>query len=142
MTDSLLLRVGARIIVPAQIALSVILLLRGHNEPGGGFIGGLLVVGAVVLHGIANGMPAARALLRVHPQTLIAIGVLAAAASGVISIFAGLPFLTGVWGGSVPTLVAGTVKFGTPLLFDIGVYLAVAGVGVLMIFAVAEEEGS
>ena len=139
MTDSLLLRAGARIIVPAQLVLSVILLLRGHNEPGGGFIGGLLVVGAVVLHGIANGMPAARALLRVRPQTLIAVGVLMAAASGVISIFAGLPFLTGVWGGSIPTLIAGTVKLGTPLLFDIGVYLTVAGVGVLMIFAVAEE---
>ena len=139
MMDSLLLRAGARIIVPAQLVLSVVLLLRGHNEPGGGFIGGLLAAGAVILHGIANGMPAARALLRVSPQTLIAVGTLAAAASGMISLAAGLPFLTGMWGGSMPTLVAGTLKFGTPLLFDVGVYLAVAGVGVLMIFSVAEE---
>jgi multicomponent Na+:H+ antiporter subunit B len=54
-------------------------------------------------------------------------------------MLAGLPFLTGIWGGSMPTLVAGTLKFGTPLLFDVGVYLVVAGVGVLMILSVAEE---
>ena len=139
MIDSLLLRTAARIIVPAQLLFSIVLLLRGHNEPGGGFIGGLLAAGAITLHGIANGMPAARALLRVTPQMLIAVGILAAAFSGVISLLAGLPFLTGIWGGSMPTLVAGTLKFGTPLLFDIGVYLVVAGVGVLMILAVAEE---
>ena len=139
MMDSLLLRTAARIIVPVQLVWSVYLLIRGHNEPGGGFIGGLLAAGAVVLHGIANGMPAARAFLRVQPQTLIAVGVLAAGFSGVISLLAGLPFFTGVWGGGVPTLVAGTLKFGTPLLFDVGVYLVVIGVGVLMIFAVAEE---
>ena len=139
MIDSLLLRAAARIIVPAQLVFSVILLLRGHNEPGGGFIGGLLAAGAITLHGIANGMPAARALLPVMPQTFIAIGIAAAAFSGVISLFAGLPFLTGIWGGSMPTLVAGTLKFGTPLLFDVGVYLVVAGVGVLMMLSVAEE---
>ena len=137
--DSLLLRSAARIIVPAQLLFSIFLLLRGHNEPGGGFIGGLLAAGAITLHGIANGMPAARALLRVTPQTLIAVGIVAAALSGVISLLAGLPFLTGIWGGSMPTLVAGTLKFGTPLLFDVGVYLVVAGVGVLMIVSVAEE---
>ena len=139
MMDSLLLRSAARIIVPAQLLFSIFLLVRGHNEPGGGFIGGLLAAGAITLHGIANGMPAARALLQVTPQTLIAIGILAAAFSGVISMLAGLPFLTGIWGGSMPTIVAGTLKFGTPLLFDVGVYLVVAGVGVLMILSVAEE---
>jgi multicomponent Na+:H+ antiporter subunit B len=139
MIDSLLLRTAARIIVPVQLFWSVYLLIRGHNEPGGGFIGGLLAAGAIVLYGIANGMPAARAKLRVRPQLLIGIGVAAAGVSGIFALFQGLPYFTGLWDGGVPTLIADQLKFGTPLLFDIGVYLVVIGVGVLMIFAVAEE---
>ncbi|CAN5137596.1 Na+/H+ antiporter subunit B [soil metagenome] len=137
--DSLLLRTAARIIVPVQLLWSVYLLVRGHNEPGGGFIGGLLAAGAIILHGIANGMPAARQLLRVRPQTLIGLGIAAAGLSGVIPMLAGLPYLTGVWGFGFPTLVAGTLKFGSPLLFDVAVYLVVTGVGTLLIFAAAEE---
>ena len=137
--DSLLLKTAARVIVPLQLAFSLFLLLRGHNEPGGGFIGGLLAAAAVILHSIANGIPAARRLLLVQPQTLIGVGLLVAAASGVLSLIAGQPFLTGLWGGSVPTLIAGELKFGTPLLFDFGVYLVVVGIGVLMILSMAEE---
>lgn len=138
--DSLLLRTAARIIVPVQLLFSVFLLVRGHNEPGGGFIGGLLAAGAIVLHGIANDMAAARRLLRVRPQLLIGLGIMAAGLSGVFGMLLGLPYLTGLWGFGVPTLVAGTLKFGTPLLFDVGVYLVVIGVGTLMIFAAAEED--
>jgi multicomponent Na+:H+ antiporter subunit B len=137
--DSILLRTGARVIVPIQLVFSLFLLVRGHNEPGGGFIGGLLAAGAIILYGIANGMPAARRKLRVQPQTLIGIGVIAATLSGVFALVAGRPFMTGLWGGSMPTLLAGTLKFGTPLLFDVGVYFVVIGVAVLMIFSVAEE---
>jgi multicomponent Na+:H+ antiporter subunit B len=138
--DSLLLRTAARIIVPVQLLFSVFLLVRGHNEPGGGFIGGLLAAGAIVLHGIAHDMAAARRLLRVRPQLLIGLGIMAAGLSGVFGMLLGLPYLTGLWGFGVPTLVAGTLKFGTPLLFDVGVYLVVIGVGTLMIFAAAEED--
>ncbi len=137
--DSLLLRTAARIIVPLQLLLSLFLLARGHNEPGGGFAGGLLAACAIILHGIAHGIPAARRLLRVAPQLLIGLGLIAAAGSGLVAMFAGQPFLTGLWGGSLPTLIAGDLKFGTPLLFDFGVYLVVAGVATLMIFSVAEE---
>jgi len=137
--DSLILRTAARIITPLQLTFSVILLLRGHNEPGGGFIGGLVAACGIALHGIAFDTPAARRLLRVPPQRLIAAGLLCAVLSGLPGLWLGLPFMTALWGGSVPTLVAGTLKFGTPLLFDTGVYLVVAGVAVLMVFTMAED---
>jgi len=137
--DSLILRTASRVIMPLQLAFSVVLLLRGHNEPGGGFIGGLVAACGIALYGIAHGIPAARRLLRLRPQTLISLGLLCAVLSGLAAVFAGLPFLTGLWGGSVPTLVAGELKFGTPLLFDTGVYLVVAGVAMLMVFTLAED---
>jgi multicomponent Na+:H+ antiporter subunit B len=138
--SSLLLCTAARIIVPLQLVASFFLLLRGHNEPGGGFAGGLLAASAIILHGLAHGMLAARRLLHITPQVLIGVGLLIAAGSGLVSMIAGLPFLTGLWGGSMPTLVVGDLKFGTPLLFDIGVYLVVTGVSVLLVFSMTKEE--
>jgi multicomponent Na+:H+ antiporter subunit B len=137
--DSLILRTASRVIMPLQLAFSLVLLLRGHNEPGGGFIGGLVAACGIALYGIAHGIPEARRFLRLQPQTLIALGLLCAVVSGLAAMFAGLPFLTGLWGGSVPTLVVGQLKFGTPLLFDTGVYLVVAGVAMLMVFTLAED---
>lgn len=138
--DSLLLRTAARIITPLQIAFSLVLLLRGHNEPGGGFIGGLVAACGIALHGVAHGIPAARRLLRVPPQILIGGGLLVALASGLPALAHGLPFMSGLWGGAVPTLLAGEVKFGTPLLFDTGVYLVVAGIALHLVFTMAEDD--
>ena len=138
--DSLILRTASRIIMPLQLAFSLVLLIRGHNEPGGGFIGGLVAACGIALHGIAYDIPAARRLLRVPPQVLIGLGLLLAALSGLPGLFRGLPFLTGLWGGSVPTLIAGELKFGTPLLFDVGVYLVVAGIAAQMVFTMAEDQ--
>lgn len=138
--DSLILRTASRIIMPLQIAFSIVLLIRGHNEPGGGFIGGLVAACGIALHGIAFGTPAARRLLRVQPHVLIGLGLLLAVLSGFPGLLQGTPFMTGLWGGSVPTLVAGELKFGTPLLFDVGVYLVVAGIAVQMVFTMAEDQ--
>jgi multicomponent Na+:H+ antiporter subunit B len=138
--DSLILRTASRIIMPLQLAFSILLLIRGHNEPGGGFIGGLVAACGIALHGVAFGTPAARRLLRVPPHVLIGVGLLIAVMSGLPGLLQGLPFMTGLWGGSVPTLIAGELKFGTPLLFDIGVYLVVAGIAVQMVFTMAEDQ--
>ncbi len=137
--DSLIVRTAARLIVPLQLAFSLILTLRGHNEPGGGFIGGLVAACAVALYAVANGVPAARRALRVDPQRLLSAGLLLAVVSGMPAMLQGRPFLSAVWGGSLPTLVAGEVKLGTPLLFDIGVYLVVAGSTLLVLFTMAED---
>lgn len=139
--DSLILRAAAQVLVPLQLFISLVLLFRGHNEPGGGFIGGLVAATAVILLGFAQGMDKAKARMRVPPQFLIGTGLLVAAASGLPALVDGAPFLTGLWSDlSVPTFVAGKVKLGTPLIFDIGVYLVVIGITTLMIFSFAEED--
>jgi len=137
--DSLIVRTSARLIVPLQLAFSLILLMRGHNEPGGGFIGGLVAACAVALHAVANGVPVTRRALRVDPQRLLGAGLLLALVSGLPGMLQGRPYLSAAWGGSIPTLVAGELKLGTPLLFDFGVYLVVAGSALLVLFTMAED---
>ena len=84
-------------------------------------------------------MPKRAALLRVDPHVLIGLGLLLAVGSALISLWQGLPFMTGIWGEiHVPGL--GDIALGTPVFFDIGVYLDVVGVTLLIIFSMAEEE--
>lgn len=137
---SLLLCTATRIITPLQILFSVIILLRGHNEPGGGFIGGLVAAVGVILYGVAYGMPSAERMVWVSPRALIGIGLLVAGLSGVPGLFLDMPYMTGLWSSAaIPTLVAGTVKIGTPFVFDTGVYLVVIGIALLMTFSMAES---
>lgn len=72
--DSLILRTGALIILPLQLLFSVFLLLRGHDEPGGGFIGGLVASGAFALYLYAFGVDALSRLLKVSPKDILAVG--------------------------------------------------------------------
>jgi multicomponent Na+:H+ antiporter subunit B len=77
--------------------------------------------------------------LHVDPRTLVAVGLLMAAVSGMIAMLAGYPFLTGAW---LDMNVFGlmTLHLGSPILFDLGVYSVVLGVTVLLVFSFAEEE--
>lgn len=134
---SLILRTAARFLFALLLLFSIFLLLRGHNEPGGGFVGGLVAASAFSLYAIAYDVTTTRQLLRIDPRTLIGVGLLAATASGLVATFAGRPFMTGVWGSL--TLGAATLDVGTPLLFDTGVYLAVLGVALTIILSLAEE---
>jgi len=136
---SLILRTTARFLMPLLLLFSVYLFGRGHNEPGGGFAAGLVAATALALYSIAFSAAEARRVLRVEPRVLIGVGLLAAVASGLLSLFAGRPFLTGLWGYIVlPGL--GRVEVGTPVLFDLGVYLAVTGVTLAIILALEETE--
>lgn len=126
--ESTILRIASRFIMPLQLILAVYLLLRGHNEPGGGFIGGLVAASAIVLHAYARGAASARRRLRFAPETWMAAGLLAALASGLPAIVSGRPFMTALWGATLPLPIVGGVKLGTPLLFDVGVFLLVFGV--------------
>ena len=108
------------------LAASLAVLLRGHNEPGGGFIGGLMAATASILWAIAQSPPAAaRRMPLGSPLTLGALGVLCGIAAGLPAFLDGNPFLTHLWG----TLPLGFTDFpiSTVLLFDVGVYLAVWG---------------
>ena len=125
-------RTAARLLMPLLLLFSLFLLLRGHNQPGGGFVGGLVAAAAFALYGIAFGVERARQALLVRPLTLLGAGLLVAIASGLPGVVRGQPFLTAIW---APT----PVTVGTPVLFDIGVFLVVAGVVLMMLFNLAEE---
>lgn len=133
---SLILSTATRYLLPLLLLFSIFLLLRGHNEPGGGFVGGLVAAAAFALYAIAYDVPQARRALGIDPRTLMAVGLLAAAGSGGLSLVAGKPFMTGLWSAQEVPLLG---KVGTPLLFDSGVYLVVIGVVLMIIFTLAEE---
>ena len=108
------------------LAASLAVLLRGHNEPGGGFIGGLLAVTASALWAVAHGPDAAKRRLPLRsPVSLAALGVLIGAVSGLPAWALGQPYLTHVW-TTLPLGVA-TLPLSTVLAFDLGVYLCVWG---------------
>ena len=130
--DSPIFRTAARLLMPLLLVFSVFLLLRGHNQPGGGFVGGLVAAAAFALYGIAFGVQRARQALLIGPGTLLGGGLLIALLSGVPAVLRGQPFLTAVWS-------SGPAAVGTPALFDAGVFLVVAGVVLMMIFTLAEE---
>jgi multicomponent Na+:H+ antiporter subunit B len=137
---SLIPRTTARLLLPLLLLFSVFLLLRGHNEPGGGFAGGLVAAAAFCLYGMATDAAQARRVLRGDPRNLIGMGLLVALASGLIPVLGGAAFLTGTW-VAVPLLGGAPLEIGTPLLFDIGVYLAVVGVTLTIVLSLSHEEG-
>jgi multisubunit Na+/H+ antiporter MnhB subunit len=122
--------------MPLLLLFAVFLLLRGHNQPGGGFVGGLVVASSFVLYSIAFGVEAARRGLLVRPATLLGIGPLVALTSGLPAVITGQPFMTALW---TEVRVGGTaVALGTPLVFDVGVFFAVIGVVLTIVFTLAE----
>jgi multisubunit Na+/H+ antiporter MnhB subunit len=133
---SAILQTATRVLMPLLLLFAVFLLLRGHNEPGGGFVGGLVVAASFVLYSIAYGVDAARRALLVAPSTLLGVGPLIALLSGIPAVLLGRPFMTALWikvgVGSV------AIDLGTPLLFDIGVFLAVIGVVLTIVFTLAD----
>lgn len=133
---SYILTTATRFLLPLLLLFSIFLLVRGHNDPGGGFVGGLVAASAFALYTIAYTVQDARKILRVRPRMLLATGLLLAAASGALSLATGNPFMTGMW---APFEIPALGKVGTPLLFDVGVYLVVVGVVLSIVFSLAEE---
>ena len=134
---SVILASAARLLFPLLLLFSLFLLFRGHNDPGGGFVGGLVAATAYALLALTGGVAAARRVLPARPEVLIGTGLLAALASGLVGLAAGRPFMTGLW-GDVSLPVVG--KPGTPVLFDAGVYLTVLGVVLLILLTLQEED--
>jgi multicomponent Na+:H+ antiporter subunit B len=136
-TQSLILSTATRYLLPLLLLFSIFLLLRGHYEPGGGFVGGLVAAAAFALYTITFGVTRSREVLRLDPRILIGAGLLVATLSGVFAWIYGNAYLTAVWlKQSWPILG----KVGTPLLFDIGVYFVVLGVVLKIIFVLVEED--
>jgi multicomponent Na+:H+ antiporter subunit B len=133
---SLILRTASRYLMVLLVLFSVFILFRGHNEPGGGFVGGLLIAGAFALYALAYEAEAARHLLRFDPRTIIGVGLVTAAGSGLAAVWHGQPFLTGLW---LPYPIPFLGKLGTVFFFDLGVYLVVLGTTLLILFTLEEE---
>lgn len=136
--DSLILRTATLIVLPLQLVFSVFLLLRGHDEPGGGFIGGLVASGAFALYMYAFGVQALQTLLKVYPKDVLAMGLLLGLSATLPSAFMGEAFFTAQW--LKISLGDNLIKLSTVLVFDIGVYLTVVGTLVTMFTALAESQ--
>ncbi|AXI99902.1 multisubunit sodium/proton antiporter, MrpB subunit [Cyclonatronum proteinivorum] len=136
--NSMILRTATRLLFPLLLIFSVFLFFRGHNEPGGGFIGGLVGAAAFVLFAIAFGTEVTRKLLRMDPRVMVGWGLFLALVSGIMSMIAGDAFFTGQW--ALPVVFGNELHVGTPLIFDIGVYLVVVGFTLAVIFALEEED--
>lgn len=136
---SLILRTATRYMFPPLLVFSIYLLLRGHHLPGGGFVGGLTAGSAFALYALSFNVAAARKLLRIDPFDMIATGLLIGLISGLPPLLSGKAFLTGIW-WDIPIRPGVTMSLGTPVIFDIGVYLVVLGVLLSLVFLLAEEE--
>ncbi|MHB1224178.1 MAG: hydrogen gas-evolving membrane-bound hydrogenase subunit E [Gemmatimonadaceae bacterium] len=116
---------------------SVAVLLRGHNQIGGGFVGGLMGALAFALVALAEGVGRARSMLRVHPLSLVGCGLLLAVASGLPGLVTDGQFLRHIW---IDTTIAGIhVEQGTALLFDLGVYTVVLGSVLSFLFGLRRQ---
>lgn len=136
--NTLILRTVAPPITALMLVFSVFVLLRGHNEPGGGFIGGLIAASALAIYGIAYGVSAVRRAIRFHPMSIAGFGLLVGALSGVVSLFAGVPFMTGLW--IYPSVFGVEIPLATVISFDIGVYFVVLGSVASIALALEERE--
>lgn len=130
MKKSLIFQIGMKSILPILLLISVIIFWRGHQLPGGGFIGGLVGGASLATYAYAYGVESTLRLIRIHPLTFVVSGLFFALISGVIGLFFGESPFQGLWAGA----------FGTPVLFDLGVYLLVIGFVLVFITQTLEEE--
>ncbi|MDI4637049.1 MULTISPECIES: Na+/H+ antiporter subunit B [Halomonadaceae] len=135
-SGTLILNAAARLLLPLQLLFSVFLLLRGHDEPGGGFIAGLVASGAFALYLFSQGRHALGEMLKVSPRDLIGMGLLFGVVSTLPGWWAGEPFFTAQW-WTIPII---DFKASTPLIFDIGVYLVVVGSVLTAITALVDTD--
>jgi len=130
-------RAAVRWLAPLLLFMSVVILLRGHNEPGGGFIGGLVAATALILRRLAMGEDARR--VRGGPFVLIGGGLAAALVSALPALFSGESLMQAQWFGETWLPFVGKAKFGTPFIFDVGVFLVVIGVCQLILTRVLQS---
>lgn len=117
---------------------AIYLLWRGHNLPGGGFIGGLATAISFILLSLALGVESLHRVMRVDPVLVAAAGLALATLTGAAPLLIGHPFLEHFnFHIFLPPL--GELHIGTPLLFDIGVFLVVVGVTCKIIFVLAKS---
>jgi multicomponent K+:H+ antiporter subunit A len=127
-----------RLLLPVAAVISVFFLLRGHNAPGGGFVGGLVLATAFIVQYMVSGTLWLESRMRIHPQYWISGGLLCAGGAGIAAWFVKRNFLTSLeWDAHLPML--GSVHLSSTLVFDLGVYLLVVGATTLILVALAHQ---
>ena len=135
MKKSVVFQIGMKAFLPLLLIGSVLIFWRGHQLPGGGFIGGLVAGSTLAAHAFCFGSEATRKFVRFHPLWFVIVGLFFALVSGIISAFAGVDPFTGLW---IKTPLLGDL--GTPLLFDLGVYSLVIGFVLVFITETLRED--
>jgi multicomponent Na+:H+ antiporter subunit B len=115
------------------------LLLRGHNLPGGGFIGGLASALSLIMLSLAYGVERAQRILHIDPVRLAAVGLAIAVATALLPVLVGAPLLRHYHWKFEGVPLLGRLELGTPLIFDLGIFLVVVGVTAKMIFVLARS---
>lgn len=132
--NAYLLQIAEKYVRWFLMAIAVIALFRGHNLPGGGFIGGLLAALSVVFRGLAFNPEYAREKLLISPDRYLGFGLIFIILSLVPSLIFSEPFMTGYW-LKIRLTADIVLKLGTPFLFDIGVFFIVIGVTLTFLFS-------
>lgn len=139
--SSPLLETGSRTIVPTLLVVSVFLLLVGHNEPGGGFVGGLLAGSGLLVVFLTGGRRAVFEVLPVRPAALIGAGIAVAMVTALGGLVFGGSFLAS---GKLDLDLGrfGELEVGSALIFDVGVYLVVVGLVAMVLLRLGDPEGA
>ena len=127
-----------RLLLPFATMVSIYLFIRGHNEPGGGFVAGLVFCVALLLQYIISGTQWVEAHMPLYPRRWIGLGLLFALLTGLGAITAGYPFLTShTFHFSLPWI--GQIHLASATFFDIGVFTLVVGSTLLILTAIAHQ---
>ncbi len=138
-TNDIIFQTATKVVVFIIILYSLHLFFSGHYTPGGGFIGGLMTAGALVLLLLAFDIKTVVNIIQVDYIKLIAVGLLFAVLTGIGSFFFKVPFLTHTF-SYVDLPFLGETALATAVLFDLGVYLVVIGVTMTIIQTIGETE--
>lgn len=138
-TNDLILRMMTNIVVFIIFGFSLALFFAGHNAPGGGFVGGLVAASGFSLIFLAYGIDVLKRVFKIEANTVIVIGILIALLTASGSFFFGVPFLSHTF-AHVYVPFFGDIELTTALLFDLGVYVTVVGVAMLIIMSIAEDK--
>ncbi|MGH8393623.1 MAG: hydrogen gas-evolving membrane-bound hydrogenase subunit E, partial [Pseudomonas sp.] len=127
-----------RLLLPIALVVSFYLFMRGHNQPGGGFVAGLVMSVAFILQYMVAGTQWVEAQMSLRPMRWMGFGLLSATLTGLGALLAGYPFLTThTWHFSLPVL--GDIHVASALFFDVGVYAMVVGSTLLMLTALGHQ---
>jgi multicomponent Na+:H+ antiporter subunit A len=131
---------SARLLYPSILVAAVYFLFAGHNQPGGGFVGGLTAAAAISLRYVAGGLAAVRRSVPIAPWTVLGVGLATSVTTAIVPLALGGSVLEHTsWEVDLPVL--GVVKTTSALPFDIGVFLVVLGV-ILMAYEAFGEEAA